>query len=90
MSEPVYIVALYATRVLIARVSPLNLDRASTVLKNVPADGEHLEEWQSGTREEMLATFAEELYPEDFADADRVYKQSPTLQVMRSRVSRVA
>lgn len=85
--EPIYIVGLYETQVLVGRISRANLDRARSVLTNRPGpEGEIMEVWGSGTRAQLRKEFGPELDESDFDHADELYMANKTHQFIRDRI----
>lgn len=85
-SSEKYICGIYEATVILGRISGINEQRAEAMIENLegPA-GETLEQWQSGTRAELLATFPNVLGDWSFDDADAAYEANPTHQVMFDR-----
>ncbi len=81
-----YICGVFETRVVLGRISALNLKRAGEIIERLPGpEGEGLERWQSGTRAELLATFPELVGDWAFDDADKAYGINPLHQVSYDR-----
>lgn len=77
-----YLCGVFETRVLLARVSGINMDRAEAALQHRRRnDRERLEKFQTGTRAELLGTFPELLADWSFDEADRAYELNPLEQV---------
>lgn len=85
---PIYLVAIFVTKVIVARISWINLPRAEDLVQRLPGpNGEDLEAWQSGNRGEMLNTFPNDVGDWTFDEIDRVYEANPTAQIMYDRPS---
>lgn len=83
---PLYLVALFATVVIVGRISWINLPRAEELVQRLPGpNGEDLEAWQSGTRAEMLETYPADVGDWTFDEADHAYEANPTAQIMYAR-----
>lgn len=77
-----YICGVFETRVVVGRVSQINLGRAVEAMKHRRRrDRERLEKYQTGTRAELLRTFPDLLGDWSFDEADQVYELNPIEQV---------
>ncbi len=85
MAEPgaTYICAIFETRVLLGRIGSMNLKRVEATIERLPGpEGELLDQWQTGTRAELQATFPEILEADQvWDDADETYRKNPQLQI---------
>ncbi len=91
MADPgsVYICGLYETCGILGRVSSLNRKRAEATIQHRPGpEGEVLDKYATGTAEELLATFPDDLAESVFEDADDAYRRSAKLQVEFDRPER--
>ncbi len=77
-----YICGVFETRVVLGKVSRMNLGRAGDSMQHRRRrDRERLEQWQTGTRAELLGTFPALLGDWSFDEADRAYALNPTEQI---------
>jgi len=88
-SAALYIVGIYEHTVLVGRISAMNKARAEEILQRRPGpDGEQLQEWQSGTRWELLGTYPELVAGWTFDRADEAYAVARTNQISYPRPDR--
>jgi hypothetical protein len=84
-----YLCGIFESVVVLGRISSMNLPRAEELVERLPGpEGEELDRWASGTREELLATFPELLGAWAFDDADESYRLNPQHQVQFDRPDR--
>lgn len=81
-----YICGVFETVVVLGRISPRNRDRAEIAMQqNEGPEGEKLEAFASGSREELMRIYPELLGDWSFAEADQAHRQNPKQQVIFGR-----
>ena len=81
-----YLCGVYETCVVLGRVSQINRKRSENLVERLRGpDGEQLDSWQSGTRDQLLATFPKLLGDWSFEQADDAYRKNPLHQVQFER-----
>ena len=84
-----YVAILFDSTVILGRFSTLNKDR---VIATLHADvyksalGEDVNAWQTGTRDELLATFPDAIPADVFDQADDAYRANPQHQISFERI----
>ncbi len=82
----IYICGVFEFTVVIGRVSGTNRKRAGQLMETLKGPGnEELEQWQDGTRAELLATFPDVLGDWSFDRADDAYRLNPQHQISFER-----
>ncbi len=83
-----YVAMLFDSWVILGRFSKLNKDRITHTLNAdvFPGpDDEELESWQTGSREQLQATFPDDLPDDVFDQADAAYEKNPRNQIQYAR-----
>lgn len=81
-----YVVGVFETVVIVGKVHERNLARAEELMQRRQGpDGETLEEFSSGTAEEVLAAMPELITREILARAEHAYSINPQHQIQFDR-----